>query len=252
MVIISLFPHIQSFLGIAIDNHLTWKVHINNITAKLSKGVGILLRLSYEFSDEISIIIYNILILPYLTYCCAIWGFTYYAYINKLMPIKNVIRIIAHLPAYSNSPLIFLNLKILDIFQLIEFHSLIFMFQPLNNALPSTFEHKFLKDNDYHSYDTRNNDSLRITFFKLAISKNTMFEHGTKIWNNLSPEIKSVKNENKSIKLMKNYLINRTWLSFYFCIILSFMMFIVLNTFDQKVIHNYMQVDCMASLINFV
>ena len=31
------------FLGISIDNHFTWKVHINNITTKLSKGVGILL-----------------------------------------------------------------------------------------------------------------------------------------------------------------------------------------------------------------
>ena len=46
------------FFGIAIDNHLTWKVHINNITTKISKGVGILLRLSKEPPDNIFILIY--------------------------------------------------------------------------------------------------------------------------------------------------------------------------------------------------
>ena len=34
------------FLGINIDNNLTWKAHINYITTKISKGVGVLLRLS--------------------------------------------------------------------------------------------------------------------------------------------------------------------------------------------------------------
>ena len=34
------------FLVISIDNNLTWKAHINYLTRKMSKGVGVLLRLS--------------------------------------------------------------------------------------------------------------------------------------------------------------------------------------------------------------
>ena len=34
------------FLGVNIDNNLTWKLHINHIVTKISKGVGILLHLS--------------------------------------------------------------------------------------------------------------------------------------------------------------------------------------------------------------
>ena len=48
------------FLGINIDNNLTWKAHIKYITTKISKGVGVLSRLSKELS-------YNILILIYIT-----------------------------------------------------------------------------------------------------------------------------------------------------------------------------------------
>ena len=61
------------FLGINIDNDLTWKAHINYITTKISKGVGVLLRLSKELSYNILILIYNTILLPYLTYCCITW-----------------------------------------------------------------------------------------------------------------------------------------------------------------------------------
>ena len=58
------------FLGVNIDNNLTWKAHINNITTKISKGVGVLLRLIKELSCNILILIYSTILLPYLTYCC--------------------------------------------------------------------------------------------------------------------------------------------------------------------------------------
>ena len=61
------------FLSINIDNNLTLKAHINYITTKISTGVGALLRLSKELSCNIWILIYNTILLPYLTYCCIIW-----------------------------------------------------------------------------------------------------------------------------------------------------------------------------------
>ena len=75
-------------LGIDIDNNLTWKVHINYITTKVSKGVGALLHLSKELSYNILIPIYDTILLPYLTYCCITWRFTYQTYINKIRTIQ--------------------------------------------------------------------------------------------------------------------------------------------------------------------
>ena len=71
------------FLSINIDNDLTWKAHINHITTKISKGVGVLLRLCKKLSYNILFLIYNTILLPYLTYCCIIWAFTYQTHITK-------------------------------------------------------------------------------------------------------------------------------------------------------------------------
>ena len=78
----NIFPFTTNtkFLGINIDNNLTWKANINYITTKISKGVGVLLCLSKELSYNILILIYNTMLLPYLSYCCITWRFTYQTY----------------------------------------------------------------------------------------------------------------------------------------------------------------------------
>ena len=76
------------FLGINIYNNLTWKAHINHITTIISKGVGVLSRLSKELSYNILTLIYITILLLYLTYCCITWGFTYKTYINKIFTIQ--------------------------------------------------------------------------------------------------------------------------------------------------------------------
>ena len=76
------------FLGTNVDNNLTWKAHINYITTKISKGVGVLLRLSKELTYNILILIYNTILLLYLSYCCITWGFTHPTHINKIFTIQ--------------------------------------------------------------------------------------------------------------------------------------------------------------------
>ena len=80
---IPFFTHTK-FLDVNIDSNLTWKRHINHIVTKISKGVGILLHLCKELPKNILTLIYKTLILPYFTYCCITWGFTYHTYINYL------------------------------------------------------------------------------------------------------------------------------------------------------------------------
>ena len=96
------------FPGINIDNNLTWNAHINQITTKISKGVGVLSRLSRELSYNILILIYNTILLPYLAHCCITSGFTYQTYINKIFTIqKKAIRIITHSPFQCHSSPLF-------------------------------------------------------------------------------------------------------------------------------------------------
>ena len=41
-----------SFLGVLLDEHLSWKEHVNMVTNKLSKIPGVLKRLKYVFLNK--------------------------------------------------------------------------------------------------------------------------------------------------------------------------------------------------------
>ena len=75
------------FLGVYIDQHLTWKTHVNFFAAKISKSVGLLYKAKCYLPSKSLRTLYYALIYPYLTYCNSIWAsimsptcneFTYY------------------------------------------------------------------------------------------------------------------------------------------------------------------------------
>ena len=205
------FTSNTKFLGINIDNNLTWKAHISHITTIISKGVGVLSRLSKELSYNILILIYNTILIPYLTYCCITWGFTYQTYINKIFTIqKKAIRIINHSPFQCHSSPLSKKTNNLNIFQMIEYYASIFMFQKLNSTVPNVFQQNRFLSYSYHTYETHNNLSIRTPLFKLQFSKKSIFDHGIKIRNNLSPEVKSLTNISIFKKIIRKKLINET------------------------------------------
>ena len=54
------------FLGITINNKLNWNSHINKVTNKISKTVGILNKLRFFLPSGVLQTIYNTLILPHM------------------------------------------------------------------------------------------------------------------------------------------------------------------------------------------
>ena len=63
------------FLGITFDQHLKFNLHIQHVANKISKTNGVLSLLKHYVPQTILKTIYNALILPFITYGVAIWGF---------------------------------------------------------------------------------------------------------------------------------------------------------------------------------
>ena len=72
------------FLGVYIDDKLTWHKHIQEISTKISKNIGIMSRISYKLNSSILLKLYNTLILPYLSYCNMIWTMASDTVLTKL------------------------------------------------------------------------------------------------------------------------------------------------------------------------
>ena len=98
-----------NFLGITIDQNITWTPHIRKISIKISRVIGVLLKLKRIFPQHILRLIYNSLIHPHLIYGLNLWGFK-----HKRITIlrKKTIRILAFRPYISHSTSAFKELKI--------------------------------------------------------------------------------------------------------------------------------------------
>ena len=63
-----------NILGVILHSHMAWNKHINHISMKISRSIGILYRLRNVYPESVLITIYNTLILPHFHYCLLLWG----------------------------------------------------------------------------------------------------------------------------------------------------------------------------------
>ena len=102
------------FLGVLLDETLSWRSHLIELSRKLARSVGIFYKLRHYGPLDTLISIYYALFYPFLTYGIAVWGTTYQ---NLLKPIltaqKKVIRAITFSELTAHSSPLFSDLKIL-------------------------------------------------------------------------------------------------------------------------------------------
>ena len=60
--------------GVLIDNNLSWKFHVDYISLKISKTIGIISRLRHFIPTSILLNIYRSLIHPYISFGLLAWG----------------------------------------------------------------------------------------------------------------------------------------------------------------------------------
>ena len=73
------------FLGVVLDENLTWKSHISSLAIKISKSIGIIFRSSFFLSTSSLRMLYNSMILPYLNYCNLVWGSAYKSNLQRIV-----------------------------------------------------------------------------------------------------------------------------------------------------------------------
>ena len=133
-----------NFLGVTIDNTLSWSNHINITANKISKVNGILSKLKTVFPTNILLMIYNSLILSRINYGILTWGFGD-VYRIKLLQ-KKALRSISKRNYYSHTKPICKSLKVLLFDDIFTLATLKFFYKFNNNFLPKYFYNtNFLK-----------------------------------------------------------------------------------------------------------
>ena len=177
--------HIK-FLGVIIDNKLKWKDHIDNISNKIAKGIGVIIKARKVFDKTTFFSIYNSLILPYIGYCIHIWGNAYQTHLQKLHVIQNkIVRIIAGVPRRTSADHLYCELNILKLKKLFLYAVVLCMYKYENDMLPELFNDIFIKVTDVHEHDTRNatTDHLYIQIYGTVRGQISFKYVGVRTWN---------------------------------------------------------------------
>ena len=125
------------FLGVIIDNKLTWCPHIMYISKKIAKGIGIILKASKVFNNETLFSLYYTFVYPYLNYCIHVWGKAYDTLLRHLIALQNkIIRIINDVPLRTNVDNLYIKHNILSVKRLYSYNVGLFMYKYSNGLLP--------------------------------------------------------------------------------------------------------------------
>ena len=126
-----------NFLGITLDEGLTWKNHIDLIKNKISKRIGVFYRLAKIFPEEILVTLYNSLIASHLNYSILAWGIAA-TRLEKLQ--KKAIRLITNSKYIAHTNPLFKRLQLLKIVDIFKLRVLNFYYNLYNGLLPVYFK----------------------------------------------------------------------------------------------------------------
>ena len=125
------------FLGVIVDDKLSWTHHIKTVVAKMSRYVGILYRLKSNLPLETRKLIYHSLIQSHLNFCSLVWGFAAKSNIDQIFTAqkKGICAVIpgfvryfyknGNTPGHTKSS--FNKFKILTVQNVIALNSLLFI-----------------------------------------------------------------------------------------------------------------------------
>ena len=197
------------FLGVIIDENLTWKNHIEVVENKISKIIGVLYRASHLLDFKNLLKIYFSFIHIYISSTNIAWASTFKTKLQGILKKqKHAARITFHANRFDHSRPLLKEMKALNVYQINLIQTLKFMHKTKYGINPRVFLPKFCEID--HQYPTR--FSQNSFYYKRSACKTIRFAvtlHGPTIWNNfLSQHEKSIPHLLSFLKQIKFKLLN--------------------------------------------
>ena len=197
------------FLGVVIDECLTFQNHVLYTKGKISRGLGILYKGKKYFDKKTLLTLYNAFIYPYFTYCIEVWGNTHQTYLDTLNKLqKRAIRIISFSKYLAHTEDLFKDLKLLNLKNIYIYASQLFMYKYHHGTVPHVFSSFFTRNSDIHTHDTRQQNKLHVSLIKYTFMTRFIRCIGVRLYNYFTDKLNWDCFYPTYKRNLKNYLIN--------------------------------------------
>ena len=175
-----------NFLGLTLDENLNWNAHIQKVSNKISRTLGVMCRLKNPPPLHILRILYNSLILPHLQYGILTWGFC----LDRLQKLqKRSVRIITRSKYNAHTDPLFKSLNLLKLKDLFELSVFKIYFKFKHSLLPVYILNRFTESIRNHLYNLRTRGPLEFVNSSTASGEKCLRCYLPIFINNSSPQI---------------------------------------------------------------
>ena len=194
-VVINRISHTK-YLGLIIDEQLSWKEHILQLRNKL-KG---LFPIFYDIRNFINLkdaqIIYYAMVLSRINYGLIIYGSADNKLMLPLQTLQNkLVKVLLNRNYRDPTDEIHDQMEILKVSDNYKLEVLTFVHRFFNNKLPSVFNDYFKKLSDCHDINTRNSKYiLKDPMYTSKIGRNSVKQKGIQFWNGTANNLKEISN----------------------------------------------------------
>ena len=192
------------FLGLTLDENLSWEYHINNVCNKLKSLFHIFYNIREYLRNQDIITLYYTLIYSRIKYGISLYGQAAENKIKKVQILQNqLLKVITKKPFRYNTDILHNELEILKVKEISFQEILIFVHNYFTNSLPTVFDNYFLHFN--HNYNTRNAAlSFRQEAHHTQMAAQSVKILGVKLWNRLENSLKTIPNRKRFRNKLKN------------------------------------------------
>ena len=196
-------------LGLIVDDTLTWSNHIEYISTKVKRGIGVIKKTSKYLDKSSLLMLYRTLVEIHFRYCNIIWGQCNETLKDKLQVLQNkVARIITKMKYEDTDHLrLICQLGWLTVRNLIRLDMGISMHKSQNNLLPETAGEFHLPADKIHSYQTKSavSGNTFVPRFNLSLTQKSITYSGAILWNEMSVNIKKAESLDSFKDKLKAY-----------------------------------------------
>ena len=144
------------YLGLLLQDDLSWDTHINTLLKKLNRAIAILSKIRHYTPKWLLRTIYYSIFNSHMIYGCQIWALRHTSLVTKITKLQEkAMRIINFQPPETNTNTFFKETKILKFEDFLKYRTIKFVKETIDQHGPKSFRNFFTLAQNVHNHHTR-------------------------------------------------------------------------------------------------
>ena len=197
------------YLGVIIDEDLSWEPHVTDLCNKLIKYSGIFFKTRTKFPNATKINLYYAFVYSRIAYCAEIYGSAKNSILHPLQILQNrLIKILLNLPMRTKTSALYLDIGSYKICDIHKYKMYTLLYKYTKGEVPDFFI-KLLNPCAMEERPiTRNNTFFTVTRPNTQHGKLLLNNYCSKIWREIPDSVKCAGSLNSFKNKLKHYILD--------------------------------------------